>query len=166
MKEHLLKMHTQAAKFHIGQAKCHKRLAALHETAAKETYKSAGQIVSDCHKSLAGEHEDCAEEHTAQAEFHIGMAKGLDGISTHDDSSGIDPLRRGAASSEKFGMFAMRDFSKVEPTRVHLALPDTPSSGRLIARPGGPQVNEEEDPTAVLDSFAHSSDEIKKAVLG
>lgn len=164
MNKYLIKMHTHAADFHIGEAKGERRKAALHETAAKETYKFAGQIVSDCHKSLAGEHEDCAQRHEDQAEYHIKCAKAL-GVDTHDDSRGTDVLRA-AADSEPFGMFAARDFKSVRPDGVHLALPDIASTGnRLIPRPGGPPISEE-DPTEQIDQFAHSPGDIKKAFLG
>jgi hypothetical protein len=143
--------HVGQAKSHIAIAKCHEELAKFHGLIADaEKHKSVDGIRNDCHQSISECHKEVSAHHADLADQHIKAAKAIEsGKSMDTESDGTDASKVKGGRSE----FAMRDFSKAEPTSVHGALPDIPSGQRLVGRPGGPPIETSEDPTAAIDAF-------------
>ena len=152
-KSQILQHCAQCASHHVSMAK-------LHRTAA-----------ADCDGAHAQFHKSAAEVHTSQAEHYLAMCKSLDGetaIDTHSDERGTDSIKLKVGRTddlEKFRILGLRDSDELMPTKVHLALPDVPRSS-LVPRPGSAPIDQTEDPTDAVDQWAHSPDDLRKAILG
>jgi hypothetical protein len=116
MREHLQKVHTHSAEFHLAKAKAYRGLAKCFGMAKAEMDRTDDADPENISSVL----DDLAEQEDEMSAFHLECCDGLAKAATDD--------------------LTKADLDRIAPDRVSAILPDVPSSIRAIPRAGQREV--------------------------